>query len=100
MGGEREGGQEQQDSGGGAVGRVQRLGFHSHHTISSQSKSSQLWEPPYPCQEMQIIIPIPEAHKMRGGFLANVCDPGHCATLPLQEILWNTQRGELTFFFF
>lgn len=49
---------------------------------------------------MQIIIPTPEAHKMRRGFLANVCDPGHCATLPLQEIPWNTQRGELTFFFF
>lgn len=34
-GGEREGGQEQQDSGGGAVGRVKRPGFHSYHTISS-----------------------------------------------------------------
>lgn len=27
-------------------------------------------------------------NKMRLGLLANVCDPGHCATLPLQEILW------------
>lgn len=22
------------------------------------------------------------------GSLANICDPGHCATLPLQEVLW------------
>lgn len=66
--GEREGGQEQQDSGGGAVGGVRRLGFHSYHTISSvwHSKANPVgfgsllvlaWE-------MQRVIPSSEAHKV------------------------------------
>lgn len=90
------------------VGRwVESEDLVSIHTIPSAqfgtpSKSCRLWEPPCPR------LGNAESHsqlgssqgccenKMRLGSLAKVYAPGHCATLPLKEILWSTQLGLTT----